>query len=131
MAAAAPNVAARQAGGPNWAKPTSDGGAEEDGEGGDPPGPEPGDQVSAGGDGDGQEQGQAGGGHDGAGPLLPAQVLAEPEGQDGHEEGQLQGQDGLDDGQATHMEGEGLEEKAGDESRHTRAARPCGARRRR
>ena len=116
MAAAAPNVAARHAGGTELGQADSDGRAQDDGEGGDPPAPQPGDQVPAGGDGHGQEQGQAGGGHDGTGPLLPAQLLAEPEGQDGHQERELQGQDGLDDRQAPDMEGEGLEEESGDET---------------
>ncbi len=90
--------------------------AQDDGEGGDPPPPEPGDQIAAGRDGHGEEEGQARGGDDGAGPLLPAEVLAEPEGQDGDEERELQRQDGLDDGEAADVEGEGLEEESGDEA---------------
>jgi hypothetical protein len=99
MAADAPNVAARHAGGPNWASPNETAEPRRTAKAAIPHSRSPGMRCP--------------------GPLLPAEVLAEPEGQDGDQERQLERQDGLHDGETAHVEGEGLQEESGDEAETT------------
>ena len=57
--------------------------------------------------------------------------LAEPDPQDGDEEGQLQRQDGLHRGQAPEVQGQELQEERGDHHQEARRSTPSGAARRR